>query len=66
MTWGQFHKHVYSQLLCAQIPQEQRDNQAISVFLTFLGSALAKTAHKTLVKLTPAVNFINIVRARKQ
>jgi len=34
-TRGQFHQHVYAQLLCAKIPKVQKDSQVISVVLHF-------------------------------
>jgi hypothetical protein len=32
---GHFYQHVYTQLLCMQIPKAQIDSQVISVFLHF-------------------------------
>jgi len=34
-NWGQFHHHVYKQLLHMQIPKSQKDKQAIIVVLLF-------------------------------
>ncbi len=39
--------------LCAQIPKSQKDKSSHQYLL---GSALAKAAHKTWVKLTPGEN----------
>jgi len=49
----------YDQLLCMQIPEVQKYSQAISFFV-LLGSAHKKVSSKSLMKLTPVVNFINI------
>jgi hypothetical protein len=35
----------------------------LTVFFTLLGYASVKAAHNLLVKSTPGVNFINILRA---
>jgi len=59
---GQFHQHVYEQLFCVQIPKAQKDYQLDCIFYAF-ESALVKAAHKMLGKLTPGVNFINILQA---
>jgi hypothetical protein len=40
----------------------RKDSQVISVFLSFWDLRTKKAARKTLVKLTPGVNFINILR----
>jgi len=37
-------------------------NVNVNVFFALLGSWLKKAASKMLVKLTPGVNFINILR----
>ena len=34
-TWGQFHQHVYVQLLRAQISKVKKEIQVISVFWRF-------------------------------
>jgi hypothetical protein len=51
------------QLLQEEIPKAQKDNQVISVFLHVWDLCEKKAVRKTLLKLTPAVNFINIIRA---
>jgi len=33
IAWGEFHQHVYAQLLRKQIPKVQKDSQITSVFL---------------------------------
>jgi hypothetical protein len=49
----------YEQLLQVQISKKTVQS---SVFFKVSGSAGAKAANKKLVKLTPASNFINILR----
>jgi len=52
----------YVQFLCLQIPKAQKDSKNASLF-ALLGSARVKVACRTLMKLTPLVNFINILLA---
>jgi len=54
-----FNEHIFH----SQIPKAQKDSQVISFFV-LLGSLSAKAARKTLVKSTPGVNFINVLRFR--
>ncbi len=35
IAWGEFHQHVYAQLLRTQIPKVQKDSQIIMPFSTF-------------------------------
>ena len=51
MTWGQFHQHVYEQLLHRQIPNAQKAAGHDCLF-ALLGSAHVKAACKMFVKLT--------------
>ena len=44
-------------------PESAKINLCCQTFCTFLGSALAKAARETLMKLTAVVNFINILHA---
>jgi len=53
-----FHK----QLLLAQIPKAQKDDN-FNVFFVLLGSGCVKAAHRMLMKLTLGVNFTNILQA---
>jgi hypothetical protein len=39
-------------------------SQVISIFFTLLGSASIKVVRRTLMKLSPGVNFINVLFAR--
>jgi len=50
----------YKQLLLAQIPKVQKIQSSWQYFLVLLGPTRVKSAHKTLAKLTPGVNFINV------
>jgi len=49
------------QLLRPYIPKAQKDTDDMTVFFRHLGSGCVKAACKTLMKLTPSVNFINIL-----
>jgi len=42
-------------------PKSAKKTVKLSVFFTLLGSASAKATHRTLIKLTPGVNFINML-----
>ncbi len=53
MKRGSISLTFYEQLLHAHIPKAQKDNQVISVFFHFLGSACIRAVHKMLVKTTP-------------
>ncbi len=57
---GQFHQHVYTKLISAQIPKAQQNTVKLSVFFALLESARAKAACRILMKLTPGVNFTNM------
>jgi len=46
-----------------QIPKAEKDTDDLTVFFALLGSMSVKAALKTLVKLTPVVNFIYILGA---
>ncbi len=50
---------LYEQLLRVQIPKEPKKTIQLSIFFAFLGSARVKAASRTLMKLTPGVNFTN-------
>jgi hypothetical protein len=52
-TWGQFHQHVYKQLLQVQIPKAQKRKSIHQCLFVLLGSARVKSAHEMLVKSTP-------------
>jgi hypothetical protein len=52
----------YVQLLRSQILKAQKDTYDISVFFTLLRSTSVKAVCKTLMKLTPVVNLINVLR----
>jgi len=44
-------------------PKSAKKTDSLTVSLLLLGSAKVKAAHEMLVKLTPVVNFINILPA---
>jgi len=50
---GSISTTFYKQMLHAQISKARKDTDDLTVFFMLLGSACAKAAHKTLVKLTP-------------
>ncbi len=59
---SQFHQHFMSSF-CMRRSQKRKKAQKLSIFFALLGSACAKAAYRMLMKLTPGVNFINILRA---
>jgi len=59
---GSISSTFYEQLLLAQIPKAQKKTYNLTVFFVLLGSALKKAAYRMLIKLTPVVNFINILQ----
>ena len=65
-TWGQFHQHVYEQILCLQIPKTQKKLLNLTVFFALLGSARVKAACKMLVKLTPGQQEVQLVTKATQ
>jgi len=53
---GQFHQHVYVQLLHSKIPKAQKDSKS-SVILQFWDLHKKKSALNMMVKLASGVNF---------
>jgi len=51
---------IFAQILCMQIPKLEKRLTTWLSFFVLLGSAFVKAAHRTFMKLTPGVNFINI------
>ncbi len=57
----------FTNILCAayhrrqKIPKMQKKTDSLTLFFALMGSVHVKAAHKILVKLTPVVNFINIL-----
>jgi hypothetical protein len=43
-------------------PEGTKNTDDLTVLFALLGSAHAKAARRTLMKLTPGVNFTNIIR----
>ncbi len=54
---GQFHQHFTQSFYSWRSPKCKKDSKAL------LGSACVKALRKMLVKSTPAVNYMNILRA---
>ncbi len=52
-TWGQFHQHNLRAAFTPVTPQSVRTHSSCQYLFTLLGSARAKAAHRTLMKLTP-------------
>jgi len=57
---GSISSMFYVQLLRGLIPKCKKSVK-LSIFFTLLGSTRVKAAHKALVKLTPRLNFINVL-----
>jgi len=53
----------YEQLLRTQIPKAENFTGNMTVIFALLGSAHVKAARRSLMKLTPDVNFINTLCA---
>jgi len=61
VTWSQFHKHFTSSFYASRSIKRKRTD-GLTVFFALLGfAARVKAARKMLMKLTPRVNFINIL-----
>jgi len=60
LTPGQFHQHLHAAFTFADPKSAKRYWQLDRIF-TLLGSALVKAASKKLMKLTPGVNFTNVL-----
>jgi len=57
----QFHQH-FTKTFTGGDPKSAKKNDSLTVFLAHLESASVKASTKMLGKLTPGVNFINILR----
>jgi len=60
---GSISPTFYTQLLPTQILEVQKSLSSHQWLFELLGSVHVKAARKMLVKSTPAVNFINILKA---
>jgi hypothetical protein len=58
-TWGQFHQCSTSSFYASR-SQKWKKTVKLSVFFSLLGSASAKAACRTLMKLTPGAHFTNM------
>jgi len=59
-TWGQFHQRSTSSF-CAYRSRQHTKTVKLSIYFTLLGSACTNAACRTLMKLTPGDDFINIL-----
>jgi len=62
LLWGQFHQPLASSFYARRFQKLKKTVKSL-LFSAHLGSAWIKAADKMLVKWTPGVNFINILRA---
>jgi len=63
-TCGQFHQHSMSSFYTRRSRKRKKDWQLnLTVFFTHLGSAGVKAPRRMLMKLTPGINFINVLWA---
>jgi len=53
----------YVQLLRSQVPKGPNDTADLTIFFAHSGSTCIKAVCRTLMKLSPGVNFINILRS---
>jgi len=60
---GSISSMFYEQLLRTQIPKAENFTGNMTVIFALLGSAHVKAARRSLMKLTPDVNFINTLCA---
>ncbi len=60
----QFYQRSMSIFLRTQIPKAQKKYSPSVSFFALLGSAHAKAGCRMLIKLTPGVNFINMLTVR--
>jgi len=60
VIWAQFLQYsMYSFYACRS---KKRKKTLMTYVFTFLGSTRAKAVHRMLMKLTPGLNFINVLR----
>ncbi len=62
---GSISSTFYGQLLRSQIPNEQKKTSSWLYCLALKGPTSVKAARKMLMKLTPGVNFINVLHFTK-
>ncbi len=60
---GSISSTFYEQLLRSKIPKVKKIQSSCQSFFALLGSMSVKAVRKTLVKLTPGINFIKILQA---
>jgi len=58
----QFHQHSMSSFFECRSKKGKKTSDNLTICFVLLESAIEKSAHKMLVKLSPSVNFINVKR----
>jgi hypothetical protein len=66
ITSGQYFINILQAAFMHADPKIEKKNDNLTVFFALLGSVHAKAAHKTLVKLTPAILKSPIFTSKKQ
>ncbi len=61
-SWVNFINNL--QAAFTKVPQAQKDTTDLTVFFAHLGSECKKALRKKLMKLTPGLNFINVLCAQ--
>jgi len=64
ITSGQYFINILQAAFMNADPKSAKKNDNLTVFFALLGSVHAKTAHKTLVKLTPAILKSQILQSK--
>jgi hypothetical protein len=62
-SWGQFYQHFTCTFYACRSQKRKKDWQLDYIKFALLESACVKAARRTLMKLIPGVNFINILRS---
>ncbi len=57
----QFHQHSMSSFCACRSQKHKKDTDDLTILFTLSGSMSAKAVHRTLMKLTPGVNFTHIL-----
>ncbi len=58
-TWAQFHQHSLSSFYAHRSQVHKKRQSSQLCHLALLGPTSVKAVHRTLMKLTPGINFIN-------
>jgi len=62
-TWCQFHQHFTPSFYASRSQKREKIHLSHQYLITLSGSASLKAVHRTLMKLSHGVNFINVLRA---